>query len=49
MQEQIAGLMGGRAAEELIFGQQSSGASNDFQQATQLHVQWWPNTGWAIN
>ena len=36
MQEQIAGLMGGRAAEELIFGQQSSGASNDFQQATQL-------------
>ncbi len=36
MQEQIAGLMGGLAAEELIFGQQSSGASNDFQQATQL-------------
>lgn len=36
MQEQIAGLMGGRATEELIFGQQSSGASNDFQQATQL-------------
>ncbi len=36
MQEQIAGLMGGRAAEELIFGQQSSGASNAFQQATQL-------------
>src|SRR5699024_6383081 len=33
---QIAGLMGGRAAEEIIFGQQSSGASNDFQQATQL-------------
>ena len=32
--DQIAGLMGGRAAEEIIFNQQSSGASNDFQQAT---------------
>lgn len=32
--DQIAGLMGGRAAEEVIFSQQSSGASNDFQQAT---------------
>ncbi|MEE5988814.1 ATP-dependent zinc metalloprotease FtsH [Ligilactobacillus equi] len=36
MQDQIAGLMGGRAAEEIIFNSQSSGASNDFQQATQL-------------
>lgn len=36
LKEQIAGLMGGRAAEEIIFGQQSSGASNDFQQAAQL-------------
>lgn len=34
--EQIAGLMGGRAAEEIIFNQQSSGASNDFEQATQI-------------
>ena len=34
--EQIAGLMGGRAAEELIFKSQSSGASNDFEQATQI-------------
>ncbi|WP_353989417.1 ATP-dependent zinc metalloprotease FtsH [Pediococcus argentinicus] len=34
--EQIAGLMGGRAAEEIIFNQKSSGASNDFEQATQL-------------
>lgn len=32
--EQIAGLMGGRAAEETIFDSQSSGASNDFEQAT---------------
>ncbi|GAK47334.1 ATP-dependent zinc metalloprotease [Secundilactobacillus oryzae JCM 18671] len=34
--EQIAGLMGGRTAEELIFDSESSGASNDFEQATQL-------------
>src|SRR5699024_2813623 len=34
--EQIVGLLGGRVAEELIYGSQSSGASNDFQQATQI-------------
>ncbi|MFC6275503.1 ATP-dependent zinc metalloprotease FtsH [Levilactobacillus tangyuanensis] len=34
--EQIAGLMGGRTAEELIFDSESSGASNDFEQATQI-------------
>ncbi|WP_208560549.1 ATP-dependent zinc metalloprotease FtsH [Marinilactibacillus kalidii] len=36
MFEQIVGLLGGRVAEEMIFDSQSSGASNDFQQATQL-------------
>ena len=36
MTEQIVGLLGGRVAEEVFFGSQSSGASNDFQQATQL-------------
>src|SRR5699024_7705089 len=30
------GLLGGRAAEEIFFGTQSSGASNDFQQSTQI-------------
>ncbi|MBO8442057.1 MAG: ATP-dependent zinc metalloprotease FtsH [Firmicutes bacterium] len=34
--EQIAGLMGGRAAEKIIFDSESSGASNDFEQATQI-------------
>ncbi|MDR2660463.1 MAG: ATP-dependent zinc metalloprotease FtsH [Lactobacillaceae bacterium] len=34
--EELAGLMGGRAAEMLIYNQPSSGASNDFQQATNL-------------
>lgn len=32
--EQIVGLLGGRVAEEIFFDSQSSGASNDFQQAT---------------
>ena len=36
MKEQIVGLLGGRVAEEMVFNSQSSGASNDFQQATQL-------------
>jgi cell division protease FtsH len=36
LNEQITGLLGGRTAEEIIFGQESSGASNDFEQATQL-------------
>ncbi|WP_282802479.1 ATP-dependent zinc metalloprotease FtsH [Secundilactobacillus kimchicus] len=34
--EQIAGLMGGRTAEEIVFDSESSGASNDFEQATQI-------------
>jgi len=33
--DEIAGLMGGRAAEELIFNQFTTGASSDLQQATQ--------------
>lgn len=36
MKEQLAGLMGGRVAEEIIFNAQTSGASNDFEQATQM-------------
>ena len=36
MKEQLAGLMGGRVAEEIIFNQQTTGASNDFEQATQM-------------
>ena len=34
--EQLAGLMGGRASELFMFHEASSGASNDFQQATGL-------------
>ena len=32
----MAGLMGGRVAEEEVFGEPSTGASNDLQQATGL-------------
>lgn len=36
MKEQLAGLMGGRVAEEIVFNAQTTGASNDFEQATQM-------------
>jgi cell division protease FtsH len=36
MLEDIAILFGGRIAEELFMGQQSTGASNDFERATKL-------------
>lgn len=36
LNEQITGLLGGRTAEEIIFNQESTGASNDFEQATEI-------------
>jgi cell division protease FtsH len=36
VKQQIAGIMGGRAAEELVFGDVTSGAENDIQRATQM-------------
>lgn len=36
LKEQLAGLMGGRVAEEIIFNSQTTGTSNDFEQATQM-------------
>ena len=32
--DKIVGLLGGRVAEEIVFGEVSTGASNDFQRAT---------------
>ena len=34
--EQIAAMMGGRAAEEVVFNEMTSGASNDIAQATKI-------------
>lgn len=36
LKEQITGMLGGRTAEEIIFNEESTGASNDFEQATQI-------------
>ena len=36
LKEQIAMLLGGRAAEEIIFGDVSGGASNDIERATKI-------------
>ena len=36
LRDQIATLMGGRSAEELVFGDTSSGAANDLERATEI-------------
>ena len=36
LENKLATLTGGRAAEELVFGQITTGASNDIEQATKL-------------
>jgi cell division protease FtsH len=36
LKQQISGIMGGRAAEEIVFGDVTSGAENDIQRATQM-------------
>lgn len=36
MLDQIAAMLGGRAAEEVVFNEMTSGASNDIEKATQL-------------
>src|SRR3982074_3080184 len=36
LMDQIAGTMGGRVAEEIVFGDITSGAENDIQKATQM-------------
>ena len=36
MMENLAGLMGGRAAEQVVFDSITTGASNDFEQATRI-------------
>ena len=36
LMDQIAGIMGGRVAEEIVYGDITSGAENDIQRATQM-------------
>ncbi len=36
LKAKIAGMMGGRAAEEIFIGEVSTGAANDFKQATEI-------------
>src|SRR5881275_546946 len=36
LMDQIAGIMGGRVAEEIVYGDITSGAENDIQRATQI-------------
>ena len=36
LEDKIATYTGGRAAEEIVFGSRSTGASNDIEQATKL-------------
>lgn len=38
IENKIATFTGGRAAEEVIFGSVTTGASNDIEQATRLAV-----------
>lgn len=36
LKDKITGLLGGRVAEEVVFGEVSTGASNDFERATNI-------------
>jgi cell division protease FtsH len=36
LRDKMAGMMGGRAAEEIFIGEISTGAANDFKQATEI-------------
>ena len=36
LEDSLAAILGGRAAEEIVFGEISTGAANDLQQATQM-------------
>jgi cell division protease FtsH len=52
LQARIVGAMGGRAAEEVVYGDRTTGVENDIQQASMLLGRWSPAgvcvTGWAL-
>ena len=42
--DQMAYMMGGRAAEEMIFHDPTTGAQNDIEKATKVRAPWSPST-----
>ena len=47
LMDRIKGLLGGRAAEELVFGEVSTGAENHLERATALAGAWSVSWGWG--
>ena len=45
MMAEMVGLLGGRAAEEIVFDDITSGASNDIERVTQMPRKWSPAWG----
>ena len=45
MFSEMVGLLGGHAAEELVFGDITSGASNDLERVTAWRAPWSPGLG----
>ena len=43
-EDKIAGLLGGHVAERMVFGETSTGASNDIEKATDLARGWSPSS-----
>jgi len=40
LRAKIIGMLGGRAAEEVVYGSRTTGAENDIEQATGLARRW---------
>ena len=47
LRARLVALMGGRAAEEILFHEVTGGASNDFEAANRIATAWSPSGAWA--